>query len=101
MHDTRFTVLVEHQDDVIVVHVGGELDLASAPDLEVALAGASGPIIVDCEHLEFVDASGIAVFARAARRNDDFSVRALSPFVRRVFEVLGVLDVVTTDDQTS
>jgi anti-anti-sigma factor len=52
-----------------VVEVDGELDLASAPELERALHQACqegrGPVVVDLAALRFIDMSGLRVLLAA------------------------------------
>jgi anti-sigma B factor antagonist len=51
------------------VGVGGELDLASAPELAARLAGfESGDVTIDCSELTFLDSAGLNVLVRTSRR---------------------------------
>jgi anti-sigma B factor antagonist len=98
MESDWFTLSVEQGEDATVVRIAGELDLAGAPELEAVLDQLSGPVVVDCQDLSFVDAAGIGVFARAVRGNSDLVVRGVAPPVRRVFDVTGVLELVSSED---
>jgi anti-sigma B factor antagonist len=64
----------EIRDDVHVIRVRGELDLASASLLEARLlaAEASGAkrILLDIDGLSYVDSRGLQVILRAKRRAD-------------------------------
>jgi len=65
-----FDVTCERDGLDVVVRVAGDVDLWTSPVLwgaiEQALeASPSGPIVVDLEHLRFIDASGLAVLVRA------------------------------------
>lgn len=55
---------------VTVVTVTGELDIASAPQLESALSVLTGRplVVVDLSTLEFVDSTGLSVLVRAHQR---------------------------------
>jgi anti-sigma B factor antagonist len=72
----------------------GELDLASLPSVEGALAGLltrrPQPVILDLGDLEFLDSSGIAVLVRIANHFGDVRTRSATQPVRRVIEVLGL-----------
>jgi anti-anti-sigma factor len=84
-----FTVSVDRDSDPITVVLGGELDMATVPTLEQVLDGLEGRICFDCEHLTFVDSSGLAVFSKVDR-NGGAVLRNVSPVVRRVLEVVGL-----------
>jgi anti-anti-sigma factor len=57
-----------------VVAVTGELDLATAPELEVALAGAHGDVTVDLNATTFVDPSGLRVLLAASATRGEMRV---------------------------
>jgi anti-sigma B factor antagonist len=40
----RATLAVEHCDGVVVLHIGGDLDMVTVPDLQASLAEATEPI---------------------------------------------------------
>jgi anti-anti-sigma factor len=78
----------------------GRLDFGAAPDfekqLEQVLAGtgpAPAALIIDCAALDYVSSAGLRVFlltARASQRAGiSFSLCALKPAVREVFELSG------------
>jgi anti-sigma B factor antagonist len=55
-------VLVERLAGTAIIHVAGELDLASAPVLASALAGIERPcnrLIIDVSGLRFIDSTGL------------------------------------------
>ncbi|HUG65068.1 MAG TPA: STAS domain-containing protein [Gaiellaceae bacterium] len=53
---------------VVVVHVSGDLDLATAPRLEEAFAGRpqGSRVVIDLAECTFLDSSGVRVLASAA-----------------------------------
>jgi len=98
------------QAGVALVVLGGEHDLASAPEVEQALdrcLDIFSHLIVDLSVTTFLDSSTIAVLLRAKRRADEadhkFSlVVGGAPIVECVLEVSGVLptlNVVATVEQ--
>lgn len=83
----------------LVVHLGGELDLASVPgiepDLDALLTDSAdnsgdGPVVVDVTELEFLDSSGVAVLIRLANHLGPIRLVNANPVVRRVVEVLSL-----------
>lgn len=103
MADTQqLSIVVEQQHDRTVVQVRGEVDLATAPALSEALAEANSDIVVDLAELTFMDASGLQVLAQAGKRaeldHDGLTVVHASPFVRRMFELTGLEDLLAGSD---
>lgn len=93
--------LAHHRTEIAaVVEVRGELDAASAPQLQAVLADLVDEqdelsIVVDLRELTFVDSSGLAVLARAQQRARDSGVRIAlahpSPAARKVLEISGLI----------
>ncbi|SDC30145.1 STAS domain-containing protein [Actinokineospora iranica] len=96
--------------DPVVVSVTGEVDLATAPDLERALETAlSQPeatgVRVDLSGVEFMDSAGLRVLV-AARRNAETAGQSLvlhAPHdrVRRIIEITGLAEVFGLADSAS
>jgi anti-anti-sigma factor len=87
-------VVSEHAAGTVVVPEG-ELDLATAPDLEAVLATQSGPVVVDLRKLSFIDLRGLRVLldADARSRQNGMNLRFIpGPMVRRLFEVAQLPD---------
>ena len=61
-------------NDVAIVTVSGELDLARciklAPELNAALCSAARAIVIDLEAISLVDSSGLALLLNAFRHLD-------------------------------
>jgi anti-anti-sigma factor len=80
---------------VVVITLAGELDLASSPDLAVAIADATSSgaelVIVDLRGVEFMDSTGIGVLVRAHQSATDagcrFAVVKGSPQVDRILSL--------------
>ena len=64
-----FRVVVWQQANRTLVVPYGDLDLASAPDLEAVLAAQSGPVVVDLGPVRFVDLAGLRVLLEADARS--------------------------------
>ncbi|GAA1759196.1 STAS domain-containing protein [Luedemannella helvata] len=95
------TIGVDERDNVAVVSVDGELDLATAPELAAAIDGqvAEGRVyvVLDLTALSFCDSAGLRVFVRYRRQLEEaggrFVVAAPSPMVRRVLEISGLAEM--------
>lgn len=91
-------VSVERSDDAAVVRLDGELDCATAPDVERVLSeilmSEQPPrrIYVDADRLAFVDVSGLAPLVQASRRLPDGELQ-LRNARRQVVRVIRLLDL--------
>ncbi len=93
-------------DGKTVLSLVGELDLASASTLErelkAAQAGDTGGVVIDLAGLEFIDSTGLRVLLSAWLRSTDgappLDFRNAQSQVRRLFEVAGVLEKFSLDD---
>jgi anti-anti-sigma factor len=93
----QFTYSAERHDDTVVIVLQGELDLATAPELERvaddALATPCAKLVIDLRELTFLDSSGMRAFLRIQAKLGDGVVLALIPgpqAVQRVFELAGL-----------
>src|SRR5215208_108106 len=69
-----FSISVSDTDGRAVVGVRGELDLATAPELETVLLerlDAGDDVVLDLRELEFMDSSGLRVLVTAHARATD------------------------------
>ena len=89
----------------IVVEVGGEVELHSAPQLREELhrvCEAEKPcIVVDLSGVSFIDSTGLGVLIgglKRARERGSLSVVVTQYKVRRVFEITGLTGVFTLFD---
>lgn len=85
------------------LHMVGEIDMATVPHVEEALASAledgSDQVVLDLSGVEFMDSSGLNALILARNVLDERSVRlviaGLSDQVRRLFEISGLTTVFT------
>jgi anti-sigma B factor antagonist len=83
-----------------VLALQGELDLASAPELELHLdeieARSPGRILLDLRSLNFMDCTGVSLIVRAqqtARANGHLLALRRGPYqVQRLFQLTGLLE---------
>jgi anti-sigma B factor antagonist len=85
-------VHVEDDGARAIVHVRGEIDIATTPAVDEAVAGVSAPLIViDLSGVTFMGSSGLASLLRASRRAADLggslTLRAPSRPVRDLLEM--------------
>jgi anti-sigma B factor antagonist len=94
----------------VVLTIGGELDIATAPELRTRLnavvdAGLSR-LVIDLRPLSFLDSVAMATLLQARRRLGDHGrlavVVAADSYVRLIFEVAGMpqcIDIFETREQ--
>jgi anti-anti-sigma factor len=88
----------------VTVRLTGEVDIASVDDLRAATREAANRdgavhLILDCEHLSFLDSSGVKALLEA---HDAFDTKVVlvrpRRVVTRVFEVTGLTQLFTVSD---
>ena len=94
-----FRAETEDLDDLKIVSVVGELDLATVPELRIALFGAidsgTGSLLVDLSDCSFIDSSGLEALVGARERliatdGRRFGICCAEEQVRRLLEVTGL-----------
>ena len=92
----RLTVTADPARGPLLVRLGGELDIASLPDvapqLDELLAREPQPVHLDLAGLQFLDSSGVTVLIRIANHFRPVTSGNATPVVARVVQVLGLAD---------
>jgi anti-sigma B factor antagonist len=93
----RFEVTDEIVDEVRVVAIRGELDIATSPGVKGVLDEAAGdatrPLVIDLSQCEFIDSTGLGALLHAKQaQNGESHVAIVSPDgeLRRLFELTAV-----------
>jgi anti-anti-sigma factor len=99
-----FRVRSSHDGDTRSIALSGELDLATAPTLEVELEGARGAhatlIVLDMRELEFIDSTGLRLILQAHRRSPgQLLILGCPERVLRAFALCGLLELLTFVDE--
>jgi anti-anti-sigma factor len=102
-----FTIEVDESDGRVDIIPRGELDMASAPELEQAimprLAGGAW-VLLDLRSLDFIDSSGLRVVVGAHRAAEDQGGRftcvrgTAGSTVHRIVEIAGIDGVIEMVD---
>jgi anti-sigma B factor antagonist len=97
---TAFSIETSEEGGRLLVRPRGELDLATAPDLEQLLMGrlaGGGRVVLDLRELSFMDSNGVRVLVTAHARASDDGEDALTIVrpvrggaVDRIIEVSGI-----------
>jgi anti-sigma B factor antagonist len=102
-------VQVESAGEWTIVHVRGEIDMATAPRLRQALVGAMRDekphVVVDLDGVLFVDSTGLGVLigalVRARRSGGDLVLSGLARRLSELFSLVGLDKVFTVVDLAS
>jgi anti-sigma B factor antagonist len=94
-------------DGGVRVEVEGELDLATAPQLEEVLRrelAANGAVILDLSRVTFMDSSGLRAIITMIREADHRGQRlrvagSMLPQLQRLIEITGLRDVLPVDSE--
>lgn len=92
--------------DLLVVSPMGRLDSNTSPRLEALLleriSGGETRVSVDFSGVDYISSAGLRVLLMAAKRTGaakgHFSMHALSPQIREVFEISGFLSILSVHD---
>jgi anti-sigma B factor antagonist len=97
---TDFSLATHRQGSMFTAIVRGELDGATSPELQAAVAdavaGGATDVLIDCRGLVFADSTGLGalVAAKAELEQKSGSLVLFGPpsAVRRALQVTGLLD---------
>ena len=84
---------VQEHASATVISAEGELDMASAPELERLLGDQRGPVLLDLRALRFIDSCGLRTLLGADERSrrDGLDLRlAYGPATQRILELTGL-----------
>jgi anti-sigma B factor antagonist len=91
------SITAEHRDAAVVLHVEGEVELATAGRLTAVLdhelVCGQSDIVLDLHDVTFIDCGGVSVLVDATHRAAEHGVRLRivpGPALRRLSEILGL-----------
>ena len=88
-----------HDNGELVIHLGGEVDLATSPFLEEALSEVADNrvLVLECSAITFLDSSGLRVVLRQATRlslgGGSLRLRRPSTSVRQLLRVVSAAEL--------
>jgi anti-anti-sigma factor len=92
---------------IVRITVAGEIDMATVDQLSRELRGAflhdgTTEVVIDFADVTFCDSSGFAAldraYAESVRRDTAFRLINVQPQVRRLLEILDMLDILAEPD---
>lgn len=90
-------IIEERQKDLMILRVGGQLDLNTAPLLEekinASMEAGQQRLIIDFEQLEYISSAGMRVILKTSkalkRQQGALMLCAMQDYVKEVFEIAG------------
>jgi anti-sigma B factor antagonist len=109
--DLQLTVRRDALADALVVHVGGEIDLATAGALAEAFAGLEHevqppmPLVIDTTEVTFLSSAGLALLVefdqRCSAAGVELRIAAGNRTVMRALMMTGLTDALTVTETLS
>jgi anti-anti-sigma factor len=102
MDPSGFSISTTERDGGVIVLVRGELDLATAPDLEEVVSermDAGQEVVVDLRELQFMDSSGLRVLVAAHARSTNGGPRFAMVRAREGTEVAKIMSISGVDER--
>ncbi|ALS26520.1 STAS domain-containing protein [Paenibacillus cisolokensis] len=104
----KFSMRTETQEGRCIVYMGGELDLESAAQMRAAMAPlvelTDRELVLNLRDLEYIDSTGIGILVsvvKARHANEaPFTVEAIPPGIRKLFDMTGITPFLITSQQT-
>lgn len=90
------SISTEANGDSTVIHVGGDLDVYTAPRLRETLqesVPSGGRVVLDLSQVQFIDSTALGVLAGAHQAaqagGGDFRIVVDDPFLLKIFHITG------------
>jgi anti-anti-sigma factor len=102
MDPSGFSISTTERDGGVIVLVRGELDLATAPDLEEVVSermDAGQEVVIDLRELQFMDSSGLRVLVAAHARSTNGGPRFAMVRAREGSEVAKIMSISGVDER--
>ncbi|NLL17857.1 MAG: anti-sigma F factor antagonist [Clostridia bacterium] len=96
-------------DGSLVVKVKGELDLLTAETFRNLVErelnrGRAQNLILDMEHVSFIDSSGLGVilgrYRRIREQGGTMAIVGVKPHVKRILELAGIMGIIKIYEET-
>lgn len=102
----QLRIRIEEEGTRRVVHLSGECDMATAPQLREALLPLRGPevgeVLVEASELEFMDSTGLGVLIGCLKRlresGGSLKIVGAGGPVRRVLQITGIDQIIPLHD---
>jgi anti-sigma B factor antagonist len=93
-----FSVEIEEKQNIPIIHVNGEIDIYTCPELRNTLTelieNGSRNLILDLENIKYIDSTGLGTIAHMARSiesdNGQVIVISTNNQIKKIFQVSGL-----------
>lgn len=95
---TRFSVEIEQKNNIPIIHVSGEIDVYTCPQLRSKLTelvqDGQTFMILNLENIQYIDSTGLGTIAHTARSietsNGKVGIVCTKNQIKKIFEVSGL-----------
>lgn len=92
----NLSIRTETTGEAVVVHVGGDLDVYTAPRLKETLEGAmvdGGRLVLDLSEVHFIDSTALGILVSAHEQSQaaagDLRLVMDDPYLLKIFHITG------------
>ncbi len=96
MARSHFGITVTETGEWTLASVSGEIDMATAPELEAFAEARSNGLALDLSGVRFIDSSGLRALLKVQEAVSSFVLVSPSPVVRKLLaltNMLGMFDI--------
>lgn len=93
MARSDFSIRVAEERGWTVAGVSGEIDMATAPELEALTEAGSNGLALDLSGVRFIDSSGLRALLRIQEATSPFVLLSPSPVVRKLLALTNMVDM--------
>jgi anti-sigma B factor antagonist len=94
--DDALILRVERSGQGSIVHIKGEVDMATVPQLRASLEKLAGSVVIDLTDVTFLDSSGLGLFVFARKRlasaGGALTLRNPNDVITRTLEAVALTD---------
>lgn len=93
MARANFGIRVTRKGGWSVASVSGEIDLATAPEVEALARAGSNGLALDLSGVRFIDSSGLRALIRIQEETSPLVLLSPSPVVRKLLALTNMVDM--------
>lgn len=96
----------KEKDGIQYITINGEVDAYTAPQLRETLLPLTGKkgetVVVELSEVGYMDSTGLGIFIagfKSSERNGShMKLQGMTPRVKRLFEITGLIDIIDVDN---
>lgn len=101
MARSHFGITVTEKGEWTVASVSGEIDMATAPELEAFAEARGNGLALDLSEVRFIDSSGLRALVKIQEAASSVVLVSPSPVVRKLLALTAMLDLFDIRDSAA